>query len=72
MVSESTRTAIWGGMLTAEMNMLYWDQMIRRFNNAEFLAKIFLALTSSAVVGGWLFRKQDRGKVWSADRKSVV
>src|SRR4051794_9419344 len=54
MVSEATRGGIWGGMLTAEMNMLYWDAMIRRFNNFEWFAKIILAMTSSAVVGGWL------------------
>jgi hypothetical protein len=52
------RDLIWASMLTAQMNVCYWSKLAYRYTEREKWIKIFLAITSSGTVAGWV--------VWTA------
>jgi hypothetical protein len=54
---------LWQSLLTAEMNVRYWKQLVLRYSKKEKLLKIFLAATASASVAGWTFW-QDNTWLW--------
>lgn len=43
----------WDLLLTAEMNVRYWEKMSRKYDKREKNAKIFLAVMSSGTVAAW-------------------
>lgn len=49
------RKQIWDDLLTAEMNVLYWTAMTRRYVKRDQILKIFLACMTSGTVAGWGF-----------------
>ena len=49
------RKQTWNNLLTAEMNVLYWTAMTRRYVKRDQNLKIFLACMTSGTVAGWGF-----------------
>ena len=62
-VSAGLRKEVWNSMLRAEMNAIYWGEMVRRAYNKDRVCKFFLLATSSTTVAGWKFW-QDYDFLW--------
>jgi hypothetical protein len=52
---NSLRRAIWSALLTAEFNSRYWDYLLRRFNQADFVVRLILAVAGCTAIAGWGF-----------------
>lgn len=53
-IEQSHRVTLWEAMLDAEMNVLYWDFLCRRFTNWDRWLKFIIALTSSGTaIAAW-------------------
>jgi len=48
------RKAIWNSMLTADGNFRYWKQVTLKYLRKDKYTKIFLAITSSSIIIGWI------------------
>jgi hypothetical protein len=55
MSASDVRVAVWNALLTADMNVRYWNQIRYRYSRNDTWTKIFLAATSSSTVATWGF-----------------
>ena len=62
-MKNGIKRAIWGSMLTADMNVRYWTHLGRRYYKREQYTKVFLACMSSGTVASWSFWNQF-GLIW--------
>jgi hypothetical protein len=58
MSTDDVRVAVWDALLTADMNVRYWNQISYRYSRNDTWTKIFLAATSSSTVATWGFWAQ--------------
>jgi hypothetical protein len=58
MPPRDVRVAVWDGLLTADMNVRYWNEIGYRYSRNDTWTKIFLAATSSSTVATWGFWTQ--------------
>lgn len=56
-MTENSRLGrlVWDSMLTADLNLRYFNEMASRYQSWDKYSKILVAITSSAAVSGWAF-----------------
>jgi len=54
-MNADQKDLLWRSLLDADQNARYWRAMTLRYVRRERMAKIFLAIVSSATVAGWGF-----------------
>ena len=64
-MNDDQKVLMWRGLLDADQNARYWRAMTLRYVRRERLAKIFLAILSSATVAGWSFWR-DISLMWQS------